>query len=46
MQIKMSKKTIACKSCQNCSKKNCNQCSFCLDRIENGGKGTLKKVCM
>eukprot|EP00094_Tigriopus_californicus_P001742 TCALIF_01684-PB protein Name:"Similar to trx Histone-lysine N-methyltransferase trithorax (Drosophila virilis)" AED:0.11 eAED:0.18 QI:0/0.63/0.41/0.91/0.90/1/12/267/3483 len=46
LRFKTCKRTVACKKCENCVKKDCMRCMYCLDRKKHGGKGNLKKVCL
>lgn len=46
LRFKTCKRTVACKKCDNCMKKDCMKCMYCLDRKKHGGKGNLKKVCL
>ena len=42
---KKKQKKSSCK-CDGCSREDCNQCRFCLDRPKNGGRGTIRRRCV
>jgi len=46
LRFKTFKRSIPCKTCENCSRQDCMECVYCLDRKKHGGRGNLKKVCM
>ena len=39
------KRRASC-DCEGCSKEDCMQCRYCLDRPSNGGPGTLRHRCV
>ena len=42
---KKQRNAIQCK-CDGCSREDCDQCRFCLDKPKNGGRGTIRRRCV
>ena len=42
---KKKQKKLSCK-CDGCSREDCNQCRFCLDRPKNGGLDKIRRRCV
>ena len=43
--VKQQQKMSSCK-CDGCSREDCNQCRYCIDRPKNGGQGKRRRRCV
>ena len=44
--VGVTRKGKGCGSCDGCTRKDCGECKFCLDKPTFGGPGRLKQRCI